>query len=61
MEVRKTLKKLLVEALEEVIPESFKRLRNMLYSKLEKRVLLLYIYGKCSTIICGYIENGKRI
>lgn len=61
MEVRKTLKKLLVEALEEVIPESFKRLRNMSYSKLEKRVLLLYISGKCSTIICGYTENGKCI
>ena len=61
MEVRKTLKKLLVEALEEVIPESFKRLRNMSYSKLEKRVLLLSIYGKCSTIICGSSENGKCI
>ena len=61
MEVRKTLRKLLVEALEEVIPESFKRLSNMLYSRLEERVLLLYIYGKYSAIICGYIENGKCI
>ena len=42
MEVRKTLKKLLVEALEEVIPESFKRLRNM--SCGEKGIIVIYLW-----------------
>lgn len=52
-----------MEALEEVFPQGLKRLRNMLYSKLEKGALLLYIYGKFtpSFVVTLKVENVLNI